>query len=62
MLHLPRDLNPSDGYDGPVWQEMLECNNSLKELSFQDIFLKPEAFQQLAHGLSRNSSLEVLKI
>jgi Ran GTPase-activating protein (RanGAP) involved in mRNA processing and transport len=47
---------------GPVWQEALESNNSLKKLCLSNCTVSLEAFQCLARGLYRNMSLESIDL
>jgi Ran GTPase-activating protein (RanGAP) involved in mRNA processing and transport len=51
-----------NSFNGPVWQEMLEKNRSLKTLSFAQCLISVEGFQSLARGLSCNTSLETLDL
>jgi Ran GTPase-activating protein (RanGAP) involved in mRNA processing and transport len=64
-LQLPReDSCSSEGslFNGPVWHEMLKNNHSLKTLSFANCTIPVEGFQNLARGLSCNTSLETLDL
>jgi hypothetical protein len=60
-LYLPNADNSTVLY-GPVWQEALKRNRSLKKLSFLNCSVSLEAFQCLARGLSHNVSLESLDL
>jgi hypothetical protein len=53
---------PGNQFNGPVWQEMLKKNHSLKTLSLQHSFISLEGFECLARGLSCNTSLETLNL
>jgi Ran GTPase-activating protein (RanGAP) involved in mRNA processing and transport len=63
-LRLPRKDNSGAAnlFNGPVWQEMLNNNHSLKTLSFANCLISEEGFQCLARGLSCNTSLETLDL
>jgi Ran GTPase-activating protein (RanGAP) involved in mRNA processing and transport len=64
-LCLPREdsFSSEDSlFNGPVWQEMLKSNHSLKSLSFTKCVISVEGFQCLARGLSCNTSLETLDL
>jgi hypothetical protein len=60
-LHLPGWSSP-EVFQGPVWQETLESNHCVKNLSFSGCSLSLEGFKYLAQGLSRNTSLESLDL
>jgi hypothetical protein len=61
-LRLPYESGVSSMFNGPVWQEMLKNNHSLKTLSFTNCFISVEGFQCLARGLFCNNSLETLDL
>jgi hypothetical protein len=62
-LYLPAKENRLfDVLHGPVWQEALESNRCLKNLSFAHSPILLESFNCLARGLSRNSSLESMDL
>jgi Ran GTPase-activating protein (RanGAP) involved in mRNA processing and transport len=65
-LRLPREMNcrylGDSSFNGPVWQEMLKKNNSLKMLSFAHCSILLQGFECLARGLSCNTSLETLDL
>jgi hypothetical protein len=65
-VRLPREDYTDDEnmniFNGPVWQEVLTSNHSLKMLSFSGCVVSDEGFQSLARGLSCNSSLETLDL
>jgi Ran GTPase-activating protein (RanGAP) involved in mRNA processing and transport len=64
-LRLPCEYSCSSEdsmFNGPVWQEMLKNNHSLKSLSFSMCAISVEGFQCLARGLSCNTSLGTLDL
>jgi hypothetical protein len=63
-VRLPHEdgTNSDKPFNGPVWQEMLENNHSLKTLSFSQCCISVEGFECIARGLSCNISLETLDL
>jgi Ran GTPase-activating protein (RanGAP) involved in mRNA processing and transport len=53
---------PENQFNGPVWQEMLKDNHSLKTLSFSCCAISVGGFECLARGLSCNTSVETLDL
>jgi hypothetical protein len=63
-VRLPTEDNAGVGslFNGPVWQETLKNNHSLKSLSFANCAIPVEGYQSLARGISCNTSLETLDL
>jgi Ran GTPase-activating protein (RanGAP) involved in mRNA processing and transport len=60
-LYLPCMEYRTD-FHGPVWQEALQSNHSLKMLSFRECSIPLRSHECLAQGISRNTSLESLDL